>query len=197
MEFLDNKTIKLNKELNELDNFVINFTEFLDKNDVKYVIVSGYVAILFGRSGATEYINIIVSKISKDKFTSLINNIRNKFWRINCENSDEMYDDYPSNNTALRFSYSDKIIPNIEFKFSKTEVDDYTLTNKISVIVCGKKIYISQLELQIAYKLFLGSEKDIEDARFLFKLFSDNIDADTFNEFLNKFRVKDMQKYLI
>jgi len=32
------------------------------------------------------------------------------------------------------------------------------------------------LELQIAYKLLLGSVKDIEDARFLFKLFMEQID---------------------
>ncbi len=196
MEFINNKTIKLDKELNELDKFVVTFTKILDRNSIKYVIISGYVAILFGRSRATEDIDIIVSKISKEKFTSLINDLKDKFWCINCANPDEMYDEYLSKNTALRFSYIDTIIPNVEFKFSRTEVDEYTLANRLSVIIRERELPISPLELQVAYKLFLGSEKDIEDARFLFKLFSNNIDADIFNKFLNKFNVMDMKKYL-
>lgn len=196
MEFINNKTIKLDKELNELDKFVVNFIEILERNSMKYVIVSGYVAILFGRSRATEDIDMIVSKISKERFLSLINDLKDKFWCINCGDPDKMYSDYLSNNTALRFSYIDTIIPNVEFKFPKAEVDEYTLANSMSVIIGERKLFISPLELQIAYKLFLGSEKDIEDARFLFKLFADNIDAGIFDKFLNKFRVKHKQKYL-
>lgn len=66
----------------------------------------------------------------------------------------------------------------------------------MSVIIGERSLFISSLELQIAYKLFLGSEKDIEDARFLFRLFAENIDAGIFDKFLNKFRVKHKQKYL-
>jgi hypothetical protein len=46
-------------------------------------------------------------------------------------------------------------------------------------------------ELQIPYKLFLGSEKDIEDARFLFKLFKDNLNIVLLKMFLNKLKVSD------
>lgn len=54
--------IKLNKELNDLDTFVIDFVKILDKSKIKYVLVSGYVSILFGRSRSSEDIDIIVKK---------------------------------------------------------------------------------------------------------------------------------------
>lgn len=125
MEVVDSRRIKLDKKINKLDEFVLNFTEILERNNVRYVVVSGYVAILFGRSRITEDVDIIVSKISKDKFFLLINELKHKFWCINCEDVEEMYSDYLLNNNALRFSYINKIIPNIEFKFPKSEIDEY------------------------------------------------------------------------
>jgi len=52
------------------------------------------------------------------------------------------------------------------------------------VIVNGRNLFIPTLEQQIAYKLFMDSEKDIEDARFLFKLFEENLDKQNLIEFL-------------
>ena len=49
MEFVDSKTIRMDKVVNELDRFVFDFIKILEKQ-ADYVIVSGYVAILYGRS---------------------------------------------------------------------------------------------------------------------------------------------------
>jgi hypothetical protein len=57
--------IKLNKELNDLDKLVIDFVKVLDRNRIKYMLVSGYVSILFGRSMSSEDVDLIVKKISK------------------------------------------------------------------------------------------------------------------------------------
>jgi len=46
--------IIFDRELSLLDSFVLNFTELLITNNIKYVIISGYVAILFGRSRISE-----------------------------------------------------------------------------------------------------------------------------------------------
>ena len=43
--------------------------------------------------------------------------------------------------------------------------------------------------LQIPYKLFLGSEKDIEDARFLFKLFEDKLNIGLLKMFLINLKI--------
>jgi uncharacterized protein (DUF1330 family) len=45
-------TVVLERELSMLDKFVIGFTRLLEKHGVRYVVVSGYVAIVFGRSRA-------------------------------------------------------------------------------------------------------------------------------------------------
>ena len=65
MKFINKNTIKLYKEINELDKFVLKFVEVLQKHTL-YVIVSGYVAILLGRNRATDDIDIFVPKTGKE-----------------------------------------------------------------------------------------------------------------------------------
>ena len=47
-----------------------------------------------------------------------------------------------------------------------------------------RHIFISPMEVQIPYKLKLGSEKDIEDAVHLYSIFRDHLDRDQFMSFL-------------
>jgi RecA-family ATPase len=56
-----------NKVVSKLDLFVIDFIKILEKY-TDYVIVSGYVSILFGRSRGTEDIDIFIEKIDFKKF---------------------------------------------------------------------------------------------------------------------------------
>ena len=53
-------------------------------------------------------------------------------------------------------------------------------------------LYISPLELQIPFKLFLGSEKDIEDARHLYKIFQKYINHSLFEEFIRKLNTEEL-----
>ena len=71
MEFKDGE-IKLNRELSELDKFALNFLSILEKY-TKYVVVSGYVAILLGRTRATDDIDVFIKPLSKDEFFRLYN----------------------------------------------------------------------------------------------------------------------------
>ena len=50
MEIDYREKISLKKPLNELDTFVIDFISILNDMNITYVVVSGYVAILFGRN---------------------------------------------------------------------------------------------------------------------------------------------------
>lgn len=70
MEFIDKRTIKIDKELNELDKFVFEFLKVVEKH-AKYVIISGYVPILFGRSRATEDVDIFIEELPKNEFLAL------------------------------------------------------------------------------------------------------------------------------
>jgi hypothetical protein len=73
MEFIDEKTIKLDKEINALDRFALDFIAAVEKY-TKYVIICGYVAILFGRSRGTEDVDMFLQMNEhefSDFFTAL------------------------------------------------------------------------------------------------------------------------------
>jgi len=184
MEFIDKKTIKLDKIPTLLDEFVVDFTKMLQKH-AKYVIVSGYVSILFGRSRATEDIDIIVEKISKNKFYDFYSDLqKNGYWCVNIENGDGilrmLLDGF-----AVRFAKKQNIIPNVEFKFAKNSVEKNAIRTGLDVLMPTGKIRISNIELQIAYKeKVLKSDKDLEDARHLETVFKDRIN----NKLLEKYR---------
>lgn len=178
------------KEFNELDDFVANFTSILNKANLRYVVVSGYVSILFGRSRSSEDVDMILEKINLKQFKTLWDLLTKDFECINVGKAEDAYEEYLSTGHAIHFSERMKFIPNMEVKFPKTPLDEWTLEYRKTVTVNGKVMYISPLELQIPYKLFLGSEKDIEDAKYLHNLFKGKIDLLLMEDFVSKLGVK-------
>jgi hypothetical protein len=65
----EKRQIILDRDLSQLDKFVLDFCTILDE----YVLVSGYVSILFGRSRATEDVDLLIPPMSFDAFK--------KFWK--------------------------------------------------------------------------------------------------------------------
>jgi hypothetical protein len=190
IEFKEDKII-FNRELSILDSFVLNFTEHLETNNIKYVIISGYVAILFGRSRISEDVDILIEHIPLKKFLKFWSEIEDNYECLNTGNSYEAYNDYLENHHAIRLVKKGSFIPNTELKFIKNDLDRYSLENRRYVKIADRSLYLSPLELQIPYKLFLGSEKDIEDARFLFRLFKDKLNIALLKMFLTKLKVSD------
>jgi len=190
--FQSDKIELKNKELINLDKFVIDFTSILNKEKIKYVIVSGYISILFGRNRHSEDVDIIVQKIDFKRFERLWLKLYNKYECIITSDVEDAYNYYLLENTAIRFAKKETFIPNIEFKFPKIEVDRWTLEERKKLLINNHEIYISPLEIQIPYKLFLGSEKDIEDAKFIYNLFKDNMDIELLDDFNNKFKTMDL-----
>ncbi len=172
----DEDIIEINdKDLSELDKFVFDFIKILQKH-VKYVIISGYVAILFGRNRSSEDVDIFIEKIDNKTFNNLWQEISKDYECINTSNIKDAYEKYLSEGLAIRFAKKKTFIPNIELKFPKGYLDLWTLSESKKVIINKKTLFISPLELEIPYKLFLGSSKDIEDALHLYSLFKDYID---------------------
>jgi len=64
---LDGDTLSLSRTLSDLDEDVIEFTEVLPACDVDYVVVSGYVAILTGRSRATEDVDVVLQVLTEEQ----------------------------------------------------------------------------------------------------------------------------------
>ncbi len=71
MEFIGERTIRLSKQLNDLDLLVLQFVRILEKY-TDYVIISGYVAILLGRSRGTEDVDVSLSALPEAGRPSLI-----------------------------------------------------------------------------------------------------------------------------
>ena len=192
--------IEIRKKLNSLDNFVIEFISILNKSKVKYVIVSGYVAILFGRNRTSEDVDLILEKLDFKTFNDLFIKLNKKFECLNVEDAKTAYSKYLLNHTAIRFCYKGNYIPNIEVKFAFNELnqlDTLSLNEKLEVNLSGNKIFISPIELQIAFKFFLGSEKDIEDAVYIYEIFKDRIDLKLLAEFGRKLNILDtINKYV-
>ena len=185
MKFLDKKTIKIDRELNELDKFVLKFTKILEKH-TDYVIVSGYVSILLGRTRGTEDVDIFIKKLDKKKFIILYNNLRKDgYWCLNDEDSNEIYE-YLKDGLAVRFALKNETIPNFEIKFAKKRLEIGSFEDRINVITKGGKIKISSLERQIAFKrYYLKSDKDLEDAKHIEEVFKNNIDHKKINIYKN------------
>lgn len=177
-----------NKVVSKLDIFVIDFINILKKY-VDYAVVSGYVSILFGRSRGTEDIDILIKKIDFDTFIRLYRElIEREYWFLNAENPIELYG-MLENRLAIRAALKNTVIPNIEIKFVKNDLDIISL-NEHRVVKIGKEsINISPVELQIAFKLHLGSDKDIEDAVHLYDIFLERLDKVKLKQYMNILKV--------
>lgn len=168
------KVVILDKILNNLDKLVIDFVNVL-KRHTDYVLVSGYVAILFGRSRISEDIDILIPKIDEGNFKKLYKDLSKEFWCINEEEISELFELLQTKH-SIRFARKKKVIPNIELKFADSLIDKETLKEKAKVKIRGVTLFISPIEIQIPYKLIvLGSEKDKEDALHLKEVFKGHV----------------------
>ncbi len=177
-----------NKTLSGLDTFVLDFLSVL-KAYTDYVIVSGYVTILFGRARGTEDIDIIIEKIDSGMFERFFNDLTERnYWFLNSDDQNDLFN-MLNENLAVRIAKIDEIIPNIELKFVKDYFDNFSLKNSLKVMIGDHEMKISPIELQIPYKLYLSGDKDIEDAIYLHEIFKETIDRKTLKNFLKEFDV--------
>lgn len=189
MEYKDNEII-MDKVENDLDKLSVKFFSILEKH-VEYVVISGYVSILLGRSRATEDVDAFIRPISKELLSKLYVELeQNGFWCLNAESLETIHS-YLNNKTAIRFAEIGKSIPNFELKYPKDDLDEETFTNFIIVKLPYGSIKISSLERQIAFKrYFLKSDKDNEDALFLEEKFKGKIDFDKVNNYKRLIKLK-------
>ncbi|MBE8539386.1 hypothetical protein [Geoglobus acetivorans] len=147
-------------------------------------------AILFGRSRGTGDVDILIEPISYGRFFELYGRAEKKdFYFMNSTNLDTIYE-MLIKGLAVRVAKKDTVIPNIEIKFVKNEIDRYSLDNRLRVVLGDNHVFISPIELQIAYKLYLGSDKDIDDAVYLWEIFKNHINKNRLYYFMRKMDVE-------
>lgn len=186
--------IRFEKEFNRLDEFVMEFVQVLDRHRIRYCIISGYVALLFGRSRSTEDVDVFIEVLDRGRFLPLWSDLTERFDCIIIRDPDIALTNYLAHGLAIRFAGKGRVIPNIEMKFPKHTLGEWTLVNRRKVCIGDRSLYISPLEIQIPYKLMLGSEKDIEDAVHLYTIFGNDLDKALFNAFLHKLNQMDLYK---
>lgn len=191
LEFRNGEIVFDNKELTLLDRTVL---DFLSHVNVKYVVVSGYVSILFGRSRNTEDIDLFVETQSPEKFSRFFDRIINsrRYFCINASDAIDAYHLLTTDKSSLRFAEIGTMEPNFEIKFPQNELNLYSLENPVTVKLNKKhSMKIGPMELQLAYKLYLGSEKDYTDAAHLYVIFKDHLDRQKLGSFIKRLGIKE------
>ncbi|MDZ7729899.1 MAG: hypothetical protein U5K37_01130 [Natrialbaceae archaeon] len=85
-----------------------------------------------------------------------------------------MYDTL-SDDLPIRIGERGHRVPNVELKFPTDRYDRLSLEETVSVELPSGTIPIGSIELQIAYKLAMGAQKDFEDALYLYEVFEGSL----------------------
>jgi hypothetical protein len=136
--------------------------------------------------------------MSFEKFESFWKALdKNGFECIHVCEPKEAYEEFLLNKTSIRFAEKGDFQPNFELKFPHSKYNHYSLQHKIKVLLNKSQLNTSEIELQIAFKLNLGSDKDFEDARHLYKVFKEVIDIELLKHQVKELNVeKEAEKIL-
>jgi nitrogen regulatory protein PII len=180
---IDDKTI--------LDKFAEDFTKIIERC-CKYIVVSGFVAIAHGRSRGTEDIDIIIERISPEKFSELHNAlIKGGFQCIQSDNPEVIYQEYLSKKDSVRYVRKSEgyFPPEAELKLAKDSLDEEQLKTRTKLPLTGLEVYFSSIEMNIAFKEeLLKSDKDLGDARHLRIIYKEQIDDNRIEEIKKKIK---------
>ena len=170
---LRNGTLVVDREPNLLDELAIGFSRILDRVGIEHVYVAGYVSILAGRARSTQDVDVIIEEIDEATANELGAALADVgFW--GALPLDSMYEMLENGDTVW-IAPEDQVTPHLDVTFARDQFDRASLNNAISARIGNVTIPIGPLELQIAYKLYLGAEKDLEDAVHLHTIFEESL----------------------
>jgi len=193
MELTENR-LTVSRERSELDERVVEFTHVLRDAGVQYAIVSGYVAILTGRSRGTEDVDVVLEPLSEAETESLVDLLEDRgFWGAAMPLADACA--MLSGGDRIRVARDGELVPNFEVWFAKRDVERAVLSDPLVADFGDETVQVSPIELQIAYKLRLAeragstSGKDFEDALHLFVTFEEELNTAELERYVEKWEV--------
>lgn len=187
---LRNGTLLVEREPNRLDELAITFSTILDQLGIDHVFVAGYVSILAGRARSTDDVDVLTEAFDEETAGELAAALDDEgFWgpAMPLTSMSEML----LNGDNIWIAPESQITPHLEVKFARDEFDRASLEHAMTARIGGQMIPIGPLELQIAYKLYLGAQKDVEDAVHLYTLFEENLSGVRLEEWVTKLGVED------
>ncbi|WP_458209433.1 hypothetical protein [Haladaptatus sp. NG-SE-30] len=192
---LSEDRLTVSKELTELDRDVIEFIDVLEDRGVSYVIVSGYLAILTGRSRSTEDIDIIIEPLSEVETEQLAMTLKDSgYWGMAMP-LDSMYEMLHEGD-RIRIAEEDEMIPNFEVWFADSPLERSVLEDPLVADLDSNSLHVSPIELQIAYKLHLAqgadsvTGKDFEDALHLYVTFEERLNMEELEHLVKELGVQ-------
>lgn len=173
---------------NELDDLAIEFSRVLSAEAIDHVFVAGYVAILTGRARSTHDIDVLIEALSEPEVAQLVETLEAADYWGPAMPLDEMYDNLTAG-TNIWVAPDGQMTPHLEVKFPTDEFDHASLSNAIDAHIADETIPVGPLELQIAYKLSLGTQTDLEDAAHLYTMFRETLRESRLEEWVAKLEV--------
>ena len=194
MEFTDEGVV-IDKPPSDLDRLILEVGDILDDVGIGYSVVSGYVAVLFGRSRATEDIDVITERFDEETADELTNRLQEAGYWGSAMPLDDLHETL-SDDLPVRIAEDGHRVPNVELKFVSDEYDRISLDNAISIRLGEEILRVGSLEFQIAYKLDMGAQKDYEDALYLHEVVGPSLNRTALEEYVTKLGVEDEYEQL-
>ena len=171
------------EDRNILDKFTEEFCRVID-NYVKYIVVSGFVAIAHGRNRGTIDIDMIIERISFDKFKKIHEDlVKAGFESLQSSRVEDIFDYLNKGDSVRYIRQGEYVPPEMDIKFAKDELDLFQLAHRKKLPFTGLDIWFSDIETNIAFKEELSkSDKDIEDAKHLRIIYKEEINEKYINE---------------
>lgn len=176
-----------------IDKFAEDFCDIVEKH-VKYIVVSGYVAIAHGIGRGTIDIDMIIERIPIEKFRKMHDElVSNGFECLQSSKAEDIIE-YLDSGVSVRYIRIGEDLPEMEIKFAKDEIDEMQLSTRQKFPFTGLDIWFSSIEINIAFKEeFLKTPKDMEDARHLRIIYRDTVNETLVNDvkkMIRKLRMK-------
>ena len=169
------------------------FCAVLEKH-CKYVVISGYVVIASGRPRGTVDIDVLIERMDRKRFTELNNDLMSAgFECMYTDSADDIYDGYIENNTSVRYMALNRPLPEMELIMAKDKLDELTLATRKKIPSTEHDVWMSDINVNIAFKEeYLGSDKDMEDARHLRLVYKDIVNEEEINRIKNMIKKERM-----
>lgn len=171
---LTDEGLVVDRPSNRLDELAIGFSEILSRQGIDHAFVAGYVAILTGRPRSTDDIDVFIERCSEARIEELVEQLDAEGYWGPAMPLSEMHATL-SEGTNIWIAPESEMTPHLEVKFPGDRFDRASLENAISAHIGDRTIPIGPIELAVAYKLRLGTRKDLEDAAHLYTLFEETL----------------------
>lgn len=136
------------------------------------------------------YTENFIERCPADRIDDLVTELEREGYWAPAMPLAEMYGNLTSG-TNIWVAPDGEMTPNLEVKFPEDEFDRASLENAIDAHVGEKTIPIGPLELQIAYKLWLGGRTDLEDAAHLYTMFGETLSTTRLEAWVQRLDVED------